>query len=257
MSGESDGYSNAWGEGETRAVQVALQGEIVSDDDDSPAVSRWQGSLRAVMNRSLSRNLYYSESNPELISFAGGFVENRREDQTLKITYDLPTVTGDGILDRVRNRGRNLAFTPPEVKRLFVKECKDLRGHWARQAIEALCGLGAFDIQGDYFHPGVAIRRGEFIKALMVVGDAVDEAETAATGRGRKTPVEEPYFLDVDREHPYFRYIQTAYRKGIVQGNGAVFLPNSNLTRAEAISIIVKAMGLENLAPTLTPPVLR
>ena len=94
-------------------------------------------------------------------------MENKREDQTLKIIYDLPTVTDDGIMDGVRNRGEEtLAFTsPPEVKRLFVKECKDLRGHWARQAIEALCGLGAFDVQGDYFQPGVAIRRGEFIKA--------------------------------------------------------------------------------------------
>jgi len=251
MSGESDGYRNAWGEGETRAVQVVLQGEWISDDDP-PDVSEWQGSARAVMNRALSRNLNYSESNPELISFSGGFVENRQEDQALKVTYDLPTVSGDTILDRARNRGEeNLAYTsPPEVKRLFVKECKDLRGHWARRSIEALCGLGAFDIQGDYFYPGLAIRRGEYIKALMVIGDAVTEEEATTARRGRKEPVEEPIFLDVDNNHPYFKYIQTAYRKGIVQGNGAVFNPNSNLTRAEAISIMVKAMGLESLAPT-------
>lgn len=251
MSGESDGYSNAWGEGETRAIQVRLEGESYSDDDPS-AVSRWQGSARVVMNRALSRNLYYSASNPELISFSGGFVENRQEDQTMKITYDLPTVVGATITDRIRNRGGyNLAMvSPPEVKRLFVKECKDLRGHWARQSIEALCGLGAFDIQGDYFYPGIAMRRGEFIKALMVVGEAVPAEVLTTTRRGQREPVEEPFFLDVDNNHPYFKYIQTAYRKGIVQGSGAVFNPNSNLTRAEALSIMVKAMGLENLAPT-------
>ena len=251
MSGESDGYSNAWGTGETRAVQVVLKGELISDDDP-PVASRWQGSARVVMNSALSRNLYYSVSNPELISFSGGFVENRQEDQTLKVSYDLPTVSDETLLDRVRNRGEEtLAFaSPPEVKRLFVKECKDLRGHWARSSIEALCGLGAFDIQGDYFYPGLAIRRGEYIKALMVVGDAVAEEETTTTRRGRKEPVEEPFFLDVDHNHPYFKHIQTAYRKGIVQGSGAVFNPNSNLTRAEAIAIMVKAMGLESLAPT-------
>ena len=145
------------------------------------------------MNRALSRNLYYSASNPELISFSGGFVENRQEDQTMKITYDLPTVVGATITDRIRNRGEyNLAMvSPPEVKRLFVKECKDLRGHWARQSIEALCGLGAFDIQGDYFYPGIAMRRGEFIKALMVVGEAVP-AEYDDNARGQE-PVEEPF----------------------------------------------------------------
>jgi hypothetical protein len=140
--------------------------------------------------------------------------------------------------------------SPPETKRLFVKECKDLRGHWARRAIESLCGLGAFDIQGDYFFPGVAMHRAEFIKALMVVGEAVPIETSTTTARGRKVLPEEPFFLDVDNNHPYFKYIQEACRKGIVQGNGAVFNPNAQVTRAEVISIMVKAMGLENLAPT-------
>ena len=42
MSGESDGYSNAWGHGETRIVQVRLEGENISSDDE--ATSYWQGS---------------------------------------------------------------------------------------------------------------------------------------------------------------------------------------------------------------------
>ena len=94
------------------------------------------------------------------------------------------------------------------------------------------------------------MRRDEFIKALMVVGEMESIEETTATRRGKKEPPEEPFFLDIDNDHPYFKYIQTAYRKGIVQGSGAVFNPNARLTRAEAISIMVKAMGLENLAPT-------
>ena len=251
MSGESDGYSNAWGEGEARQVQVRMQGKIVLGGNP-PQVIHWQGSVRGEMKRALSRSLYYSASNPQLVSFSGGFVENRQQDQTLRISYDLPVVTDRIPTDSIRDRGdKTLAMTsPPEVKRLFVKECKDLRGHWARSAIESLCGLGAFEIQGDYFYPGLAIRRGEFIKALMVVGEAVTEEETATTRKGKREPVEEPFFLDVDNNHPYFKYIQAAYRKGIVQGSGAVFNPNSNLSRAEAVSIMVKAMGLENLAPT-------
>jgi len=251
MTGESDGYFNAWGRGETRSVEIRLEGKLTTNSRP-PTTVNWQGSALVVMNDTSSRILEYVESNPQLVSFTGGFVDRRQASQILKISYDLPAVSGDTISDQTRNRGDEYLTlkTPPETKRLFVKECRDLRGHWARSAIESLCGLGAFEVQGSYFYPGVAMRRGEFIKALMVVGEVVPVSTSAGTATAKKLPPEEPVFLDVDNTHPYFKYIQAAYRKGIVQGNGAVFSPNAQLTRAEAIAIMVKAMGLENLAPT-------
>ncbi|NLB17267.1 MAG: S-layer homology domain-containing protein [Syntrophomonadaceae bacterium] len=253
MNGQTDYYANAWGEGESGQIQVSVQGEVVSNQGEK-TTSTWQGSARVVKNRTMARTLNYMATDPELISFSGGFIDETREEQVLRATYNLPRGSDEGLLDNRRNTGEMTltSLSMPQSKRLFVKECKDLRGHWARAAIESLCGLGAFEITGDYFMPGVAIKRGEYIKAVMVVGERAQsaDAQKTSTAKRKKEPVEEPIFLDVDPEHPLFKYIQAASKMDIVRGNGAVFNPYDNLTRAEAISIMVKAMGLENLAPT-------
>ncbi|NLV17374.1 MAG: S-layer homology domain-containing protein [Syntrophomonadaceae bacterium] len=253
MNGQTDYYANAWGEGDSAQVQISVEGETVSTQGEK-TTSAWQGSARVVMNRTMARSLNYMATDPELISFSGGFIDEIREEQVLKATYNLPLVGDEGLLDNRRDKGE-LTLTGaslPQSKRLFVKECKDLRGHWARAAIESLCGLGAFEVTGNYFLPGVAMKRGEYIKAVMVVGERAEstETQTNSTAKRRNEPVEEPIFLDVEADHPLFKYIQSASKMDIVRGNGAVFNPYDNLTRAEAIAIMVKAMGLENLAPT-------
>lgn len=255
MSGSAEGYGNAWGRGETGTVQISLSGELTSSNgNQAPVTTRWQGSARVVMNDTSSRSLVYVPTGPELISFTGGFVDETRREQVLTATYDLPAASNGGLDNSVRNHGEYSmsATSPPGIKRLFVREFRDLRGHWARREIESLCGLGAFDLQGDFFQPGLPVRRGEFIKALVVVAGLTPQEETSAPARNQrgKAPAEEALFYDVDTSSPYYTYVQVAGKKGLVEGSGKVFRPNANLTRAEAVTILVKAMGLENLAPT-------
>lgn len=271
LSGQTEGYNNVWGSGETRTMDMVLRGE--------PTCPIWQGTVRMAMNDNLCRDLIYVPSQPELISFTGGFVDELRGEELLTADYDL--LPGQVPVENERGRrtrdqdededeqnaaeeddsdiygGRNQgvfnlsAYSPPEQRRLFVKECKDVRGHWAQRPIEAMCGLGAYDIRGDYFHPGVACRRGEFIRALVTVGGLdIEPEEQQKAGRRRGQDQEQAYFFDVDSRSPYYKYVQTAGKKGLVETHEKFFRPDDNLTRAEAVTILIKAMGLEHLAPT-------
>ena len=243
-SGKSEGYSNSWGKGDTRVLDVSVQAE------PSEGAS-WQGSARIIMNDTVSRSLAYVTQGTQLASFAGGFVDEKRSEQVMTVEYDLPTAGSQGIEDQVRNRGtfELSSASLPQVKHLFLKEFKDLRNHWAKEAVESLCGLGALDGEGTYFYPGLPARRADFVKAVVVVTGmtAENEQTKARLARRGKNETEAPVFLDVDASSPYYEYAQIAGKKGLVEGK--LFGPEDKMTRAEAAVLLVKALGLENLSP--------
>jgi hypothetical protein len=192
-SGTSEGYSNAWGKGSTRTVSMQIQ--RTGGGTDNPD---WSGAADVVMNDNFGRQLRYVASQPQLISYTGGFVDEGRTEESVKLSYDMPTVTADGTFDNANRKSSSTTtslISPPTEKRLFIAEYKDVRNHWARQAIEAMCGLGVFDNKGKYFGPGYAARRVDLARGIAVIADLAKEPVKKTTSR--KTVAEEPLFVDV------------------------------------------------------------
>jgi len=76
------------------------------------------------------------------------------------------------------------------------------------------------------------------------------KTSTITTNRNRSKTVEVSPFLDVSVDDPDYALIKRAYEKKIITGTGnAYFQPDAYVTYAEAIKMIVNALGLENLAP--------
>ncbi|WP_054937793.1 S-layer homology domain-containing protein [Moorella stamsii] len=63
-------------------------------------------------------------------------------------------------------------------------------------------------------------------------------------------PQEKPLFADVATTDPAYKYYQAVYEAGVMTGTGpGLFGPTEPLTRAEALVILVRALGLKGLAP--------
>ncbi|BBI36581.1 S-layer homology domain-containing protein [Cohnella abietis] len=111
---------------------------------------------------------------------------------------------------------------------------KDVKDHWASQAIVALASNGIITGYGDdTFRPSHAITRAEIIAIISRIVDfkGVEKHQTAS-------------FNDVVG---YWNSdeIQTAASAGIIEGRAAgTFAPNESSTRAEALSIIMRALSL-------------
>jgi 5'-nucleotidase/UDP-sugar diphosphatase len=59
-----------------------------------------------------------------------------------------------------------------------------------------------------------------------------------------------PTFTDVPRNHPFFAYIETAYKHGAVTGySDGTFRPYSDMTRGQLCKVIVLAAGWSLYTP--------
>ncbi|MBP3361189.1 MAG: S-layer homology domain-containing protein [Clostridia bacterium] len=96
----------------------------------------------------------------------------------------------------------------------------DISEHWAAADIELLFGLGIINgVSENTFEPERFITRAEFTKLVSVL---------------LELKVAEPnVFADVPEDSWYRRYIMLAYTAGIVNGDGEVFRPQEQMTRAE------------------------
>lgn len=110
---------------------------------------------------------------------------------------------------------------------LNVCASADYQGHWAEKAIDFVKDNGFWTEEGN-FNPDKAITRAEF-SALLV--------------RTLKTTVLDyvPPFEDVTENNPYYKEIYSAYKAGLIQGDGKEFNPNGTLTRQEAATILDRA----------------
>ncbi|MCW2277461.1 S-layer homology domain-containing protein [Heliophilum fasciatum] len=207
---------------------------------------------------------------------------------TSTTTGNRTTTTTNTVLNNlVRNHG-NLAMsytTAPKVQRLYVPSYGDIRGHWAEESIHQTAGLKAWGAPEGYFGPAQPITRLDFamafVRALGVAaadGPAGNIAYTAgypnlpepgqtaapkkpvtitanyngATGTARlkiTLPPPEPA-ADVPPKAPGYAEVKAAVTSQLMKGVSETrFDPFGLITREQAATILVRGLGLKNLAP--------
>jgi hypothetical protein len=183
------------------------------------------------------------------------WVDNDLASQTVQnITYGseeyfslLATNTENG---RFMSLGKNVTFCvdeqcyqiaegevvlpEPEETVLF----KDLpASHWAVMFIQKMVDLGIISGYADgSFKPNQPITRAEFLKVATGMFSMEDLIEPL------------PYlgFKDVDQSDWYYTLVSFAQTNNITSGyTDGTFRPNAQITRAEAVKIVLKFLGAE------------
>lgn len=257
--GETVGYDHSWGSTETQKIDgtVTFSGEKTVGENTYK--EEWSGTFQLNVSYNRTRQLTYQPNEPTQISFEGGYLETTQEEQVLQFSYNLPRFDDDGlVLKSGRNRGDGSAklLTSPLYRRLPIPFLRDVKGHWAQHDILRLASLEALPVKGEYLGPRLNMTRGEFAYAIAQVLNLVEEEQQQQTQqryspyRRNQEPQEASPFVDVATSHPYYKQIKAISQKGIISGvGGGKFAPDKPLTRAQAVTIIIKTIGFEGLAP--------
>ncbi|TQR21313.1 S-layer homology domain-containing protein [Psychrobacillus vulpis] len=228
MTGKDVGYKNFWGSTDTRFVDY----EIATPEGTAFVTSK--------VSDSKSRVLEYEPHNPSLSSFVGGHVVISSSNIVSEYEYNIPYNAGTGTMYLKKEK-------VPTLERLIVPKFRDIANHWSKPNIEKLYSLGIFDESSNFFSPDAAMKKGQFTAS---VAKAVDLRVLEAKPTSRQT-VKKGLFEDLDPQDPNYVFIESAINKGIVSPkNDKLFGANDSLTRAEAVTIIVRSLGLEGRAPS-------
>lgn len=115
----------------------------------------------------------------------------------------------------------------------------DISSHWSRTDVEDLASRLVVEGEGDqHFAPDRSITRAEFTAVLL-------------RGLGLHSPENEvtTTFTDVKADSWYANEVQTAVSYGLISGyTDNSFHPSSEISRAEAMTIVSRAMKLVELA---------
>ena len=264
--GDTVGYDHAWGSTETQRIDgtIRFQGEVTIEDRTYP--QNWSGTFQVNISFNRTRDLTYHANEPTPISFAGGYIETIQEEGILRYEANLPEFGRDGLVRDTWGRrhvtGSTRLATMPTQRWLPVPSYLDLENHWARGPILELASLESFSTKGDYFGPRLDMSRGEFAYALVKLTDlqgsqaAQEQTQTFNPFdrfRNQETQEVSP-FSDVATSHPSYQQIKAISEANIMTGvTPGRFSPDGTLTRAEAITAMIKALGFERLAPLQNP----
>ncbi len=115
----------------------------------------------------------------------------------------------------------------------------DLGGfEWAEKSINKLHNDGVISGKDNgIFAPEDSVTRAEFIKMIVL---ALFETDSSANSD----------FADVDKNSWSYPYISTAFKMGLVHGNGTGFGTSDNITRQDMAVIISRCMEKKNLIPS-------
>lgn len=247
-------YDQYWSSTQTQKIQYTLEANIAGEDEPY----QWGGSAEVTVSTTTRQQIKYSENEPWQISFDGGYVRKTWEEAILDYHARLPEMDSDNMPTPVLKdyNGRTSISTTPVLERLMVPDIKQLNGHWSQEPVSILFGLGVIPGTGENYNINKYVTRREFVIMLMqAVKDIpsdpnVRTSSVTSRNRGRSKTVEVSPFLDISVNDPDYALIKKAYEKKITVGTGnGYFEPNTYITYAEAIKMIVGALGLENLAP--------
>jgi len=227
VSGRNMGYENFWGATETQI----MDNEIVTQYGQAFVTSK--------VSDSKSKTLQYEAHNPSLSSFTGGHAVVSKSNMIGEYTYDIPYGAGKGTIHLSQEN-------VPKIERLIVPKFRDLSKHWAKDNIERLYSLGVFDEKSQFFSPNTPMQRYQYTIGVL---KAVD-IRVLEQPKKSKTP-KKAIFNDLNAKDPDYPYIESAVAKGIITGvTPDLFNPDGPITRAQAVAILIRALGMEGRAPS-------
>ncbi|MGI6423929.1 MAG: S-layer homology domain-containing protein [Tepidanaerobacteraceae bacterium] len=255
ISGGNVGYENFWGNTETHIINYYITSErILTDEEGERDKVCWEGTVQVQVSDSMTKNLVYSENEANLSSFVGGYIRTTNREMNSSYEYDLPRMN-DNVPHKSRRARDDIQLSSkmvPRVERLVVPKFRDVSGHWAEEYISKLYSLDVFDESPNFFTPEVAMTRAEFTKGVIRACDIRTSMEenTRRNVRRRNEPPEESPFKDVSVDDADYKYIKAGLEKGIIFGETHdLFKPRDYLTRAQAITILIRALGFGSRAP--------
>ena len=231
IESRNEGYENFWGATETQITDYNYTYQSTNGNIQ-------EGTVVNTVSTTKSRTTEYNKSTASLASFNGNYKTISSSDTVSNYTYDLPTANGTVELD--------IAYMP-KVEMLKIPKFRDLASNWAKYNIESLYALGILDDDSNFFSPTTPMLRYDF---AIAIGKAIDirVLEDSSTKKSKTT--KSSVFKDVSKSKKGYEYLLAATQKGVIMGVSATkFLPDSYLTREQAATILIRALGLEEKAP--------
>jgi len=240
LSGTFYGYNSAWSSTETHRID----GTVTTDD--------WQMQYQIRPSVSVGKNLQYSENEPTAISFSGNYREVMQNHSGLsydiyampkKNTYDVPT-TGTESVDTFNT-----------FEQLIAPDLGFLKGHFAEADIKKMFAMQILDGEPTYYQPSQSITRGQFVSMLVkAVKLPIEETSNKKKKSKKAKDAVNIVFPDVTEDRQEYPYIMSAYKNGLAVGrDNGHFYTDSPIERQEAIVILLRTLGLENLGLSPTP----
>ncbi|WP_352420275.1 S-layer homology domain-containing protein [Proteiniborus sp.] len=252
ITGDIYGYDHYWGGTETQKIHKDIT--FITEDENYKEEKQY-GYVDIDVSFNRTKKMEYFDNLPYQTSFDGGYTLTEQDETVMKYTYTLPAIDKNGTVSKRKNIGEGVERfdTLPTQKKLFIPKFEDTKGNWAEWDIKRLAGLQVIDGTRKHFGPGLNMKRSDFAKWLVLAMDLAYEEETTSRRISRRQEEKPALFADISAEYPDYQYIKAIKEREIMSGVGDnKFLPEGNLTRAEAITIVIRSLGLERLAPN--PP---
>lgn len=250
------GYEHLWGDAETYMAKMTLNGylpnpEYDATDSTSSETINWYGSVDLKASYQKFSDFKYQTTAPQSISFLGNYVRSDEIETVLQYTYDLPKFDG-GTVTTGRNKGENTLRNDKIVdgKSMIIPEIKDIGGHWSEKNIFFLSSLEIINNNSKYYGPDLPLTRIEFAEMISNAIATIEARSQTDIIRSLR-PGTEQMFFDIPNDYEFYNYVVFVYNEGIMNGWSGYFNPDDTITRAEVITIMINALGLESRAPML------
>lgn len=224
------GYDNYWGATDTQITEVEYE------RDGQP-----YGLVKIKNAHSETKELKYDPTLASLASAVGGWSVTTDAETMAEYDYDFSASNG-----AVGVQTLNMEYHP-KIELLQLPKFRDISNSFAKEDIEKLYSLAIYKKDNsNFFSPNTPMLRYDF---AIAIGKAVDlRVDLAGQKKNQKNT--ETLFKDVSRSKVDYAYLVAAFERGIINGTSSThFTPNGTLTREQAATMLVRALGLEHRAP--------
>lgn len=231
------GYNSAWSNTETHRLDTWVYGD------------GWQTQYQLRPSVSVTKELQYSQNEPTAISFSGNYREVIKNTSALSYNIFAKPV----FMYDIKDSGAVNIDTFNDFEQLIAPDTAFLKGHFAEGDIAKLFAMQIVGGEPKHFLPEQAMTRGQYVEALAksIKLPIIKEEEKKKTKKKETVKI---VFPDVMPEREEYPYIMAAYNHGLAIGrdNGNFFI-DETIQREEAIVILIRCLGLENLGLDPTP----